>query len=103
MIDHSKCEHPRTSSARAKCRRQQAGDDSTPKRKRGGGSVKVIDLGSDGRPQTPRFKSDECHTCGVERIAYSGTDAWTSLPVLVGEKCLWRVRRADDFRVLVED
>lgn len=99
MIDHSNCDHPRTSSARAKCRRAQAGGGSTPKRK---ASEKEVDFkGSGGAtPQTPRDRSDECHICGVERIEFKGTDAWTGLHVLVGERCAWRVKRANDFAAL---
>lgn len=97
MIDHSRCEHPRTSSARAKCRRAQAGGQ--PRQK---ASTKEVDFtGSGGAtPQTPRDKGDECHTCGVERIEFAGTDAWTGLSVMVGEKCAWRIKRSEDFRAI---
>lgn len=102
MIDHSQCDHERTRAARAKCRRAQAGDDSTPKRKKGA-TPKEVDFsggGSVSRGQTPTQKSDECHVCGVEMIRYSGTDAYTKLKVYVGEKCLWRIKRSPDFRLL---
>lgn len=33
-------------------------------------------------------------------IRYSGTDAYTKLKVYVGEKCLWRIKRSPDFRLL---
>lgn len=99
MIDHSQCDHPRTSSARAKCRRAAAGGDAGPKRK---ASTKEVDFeGSGGaKPQTPRDKGDECHTCGVERIEFYGRDAFTGLPVMVGEKCAWRVKRSPEFRAV---
>lgn len=99
MIDHSQCEHPRTSGARAKCRRANGNykeDGSTPKQKR----VAKVD-GDDNYGQTPRDKGDECHTCGVERIEFYGRDAFTGLPVFVGERCAWRVKRSQDFRAVV--
>ena len=101
MIDHSQCDHPRTSGARAKCRRASAGDD-TPKKSRA--TPKDVDLsGGSGNPtsQTPAWAADECHICGVERIEFAGTDAYINMQVLVGEKCAWRVKRSDDFRAFV--
>ena len=99
MIDHTNCDHPRTSSARAKCRRARAGG-GEPRQKRA--SSKEVDFSGSGgaSPQTPRDKGDECHVCGVERIEFRGTDAFTKLLVLVGEKCAWRVKRSDDFAAL---
>lgn len=98
MIDHSQCEHERTRSARARCRREAGG--STPRKERA--SKKSLDFSDSGkeRGQTPTQRSDECHVCGVEMIRYSGTDSWTQLKVYVGEKCLWRIKRSDDFRLL---
>lgn len=95
MIDHSQCDHEKTRSARAKCRRQAAGGESTPKRR---ASESEVDFSGSGgqRGQTPTQKSDECHVCGVEMIRYRGTDAWTGIMVYVGEKCLWRIRRSAD-------
>ena len=99
MIDHTNCNHEKTRSARARCRRQIAGGAPRPKAtpKEIGGDPTI---GSDGKPQTPRFKSDECHTCGVEKIEFAGTDQWTGLQVFVGERCAWRVKRSDDFRAV---
>lgn len=97
MIDHSQCDHPRTSSARAKCRR---GGGSTPRKK---ASEKEVDFskGSGGaQAQTPGWKSDECHVCGVERMEFQGTDSFTGLFVLVGERCAWRIKRSEDFAAM---
>ena len=96
MIDHSTCDHPRTSSARAKCRRKMNG--STPK----DATSKVVKEATYGvgKSRTPANKADECHICSIERIEYSGTDAFTGLPVLVGDNCVWRVKRSPDFKVL---
>lgn len=96
MIDHSQCDHPRTSSARAKCRR--GGGSSTPKK----ASPKDVDFSGSGgaQSQTPGWKADECHVCGVERSEFQGTDAFTGLFVLVGEKCAWRVKRSDNFSAM---
>ena len=94
-INHTDCDHPSTSGARAKCRRARNG--STPR-------ATPRALGTpdpdDNYGQTPRFKGDECHVCGVEKIAYKGTDSFTKLLVLVGDKCAWRVKRSDNFAVL---
>lgn len=98
MIDHTNCDHERTSSARARCRRQiKSGDKARPK-----ASTKDVDFSGSGgaKSQTPGFKSDECHVCHVERIEFLGTDAWTGMTVMVGERCAWRVKRSDDFRAL---
>ena len=46
--------------------------------------------------QTPARKDMECHKCGVERIAYSGTDPITGIKLYVGEKCYWYIKRAPD-------
>lgn len=98
MINHTACDHPSTSSARARCRRARANGSTHTER----GEVKATPhiVGSDGKPQTPRFKSDECHVCGVEKIEFKGTDQWTGLLVLVGERCAWRVKRSDNFEAL---
>lgn len=50
--------------------------------------------------QTPRDKDKECHVCGVEKIEFKGTDAFTGLLVLVGEKCAWRVKRSNNFAAM---
>lgn len=101
MIDHSKCDHDRTRAGRAKCRR--GGEDRS---RREGASSKEVDFsgsGSGGGPtsQTPAWKADECHVCGVERIEFLGRDDYTNLIVLVGEKCAWRVKNSDEFRAFV--
>jgi len=53
-----------------------------------------------GKAQTPRDKDKQCDTCGVEKIAYLGRDAWSGMLVYVGEKCRWRVKRDPDVKVL---
>lgn len=98
MIDHSKCDHPSTSGARAKCRR---GGAPAPKRTKGEATPKTIGPDEvDNYGQTPAWKADECHVCGVEKSEFQGTDAFTNLFVLVGEKCAWRVKRSEDFAAM---
>jgi|SRR6478752_735141 len=94
MIDHTNCDHPRTSGARAKCRRQQAGTD-TPKTKVMGKKERTPKE-DDNYGQTPRDKHLECDNCGVERIAYRGTDPLTGILRYVGSKCLYTIARSDD-------
>lgn len=100
MIDHSKCDHPRTSGARAKCRR---GDDpSAPKTKKMGRAPRESGSGDkdDSYGQTPRERWMECDNCGVERITYKGTDALTNVLRYVGPKCLYTIKRAPDLTPL---
>jgi hypothetical protein len=52
--------------------------------------------------QTPRDRDKQCDCCGVERIAYRGTDPITKVLMYVGEKCEYMVRRSDD-RVVLDD
>jgi hypothetical protein len=99
MINHSDCDHERSSSARARCRRGQSGG--APRKQRV--STPKEDEGPEygvHKSRTPGFRGDECHVCSIERIVYGGTDAFTSLPVLVGENCKWRVKRSENFRVI---
>lgn len=104
-MSHAQCDHPSTPSARAKCRRANGqGRKKTewhpplvlPEKR---ASVKGVDL-SDNYGQTPKDKALECNVCGVERIAYRGTDPLTGLLLFVGEKCQYMVKRAPDFEVL---
>lgn len=98
MIDHSKCDHERTSSARARCRR---GGSDAPKRERKAATPRTVGVDDDDNyGQTPAWKADECHVCGVERSEFKGTDAFTNLFVLVGPRCAWRVKRSDDFAAM---
>lgn len=95
MIDHTNCDHPSTSGARAKCRRARAAGgvhtedgQATPKdvdfSKSGGGGKKA---------QTPRDRDKQCDVCGVERIAYRGLDVISGVVLYVGERCYYMVKR----------
>ena len=93
-IDHSKCDHPRTSKGRAWCRRQREG----------GATPKTVDMSKAGSsrvdpPKTPRDKDQECMVCGVERYEYRGSDPLNGILLYVGEKCKYMVQRARDFQV----
>lgn len=101
MIDHSGCDHPSTSSARARCRRAQANGEegSAPRKKMGSTPREAPDRDNYG--QTPGRREDECHICHVERIEFFGKDAWSGRTLLVGEKCAWRVKRSPEFRAFV--
>ena len=105
MIDHTNCDHPRTSSARARCRRLHTNGEEGAQRKKMGATPREPGSGGDGKPdnygQTPRDKADECHKCGVERIAYRGTDSLTGILLYVGERCLYHIKNADDLKVVL--
>lgn len=94
MINHSDCDHPRTSSARARCRRQKAGGDSKPTRQRAAPQTEKDEESSYG--QVPRDRHMQCDVCGVERIAYKGLDVLTGVTLYVGEKCYYMVKRDPD-------
>lgn len=102
-IDHSKCDHPATSGARAKCRRAQ------------GATPKEVDLTHaedreerekkpKRRPRsggTPRDRWRACQRCGLEVLKWRGTDPLTNMLIYVGEDCAYVLENADD-RVEVE-
>jgi hypothetical protein len=94
MIDHTNCDHPRTSGARAKCRRAAAGGDA-PKTKVMGKKTRDP-KDDDNYGQVPRDRHLECDNCGVERIAYRGTDPLTGILRFVGNRCLYTIARSDD-------
>lgn len=98
MIDHTNCDHDRTSSARAKCRRAVKSG-STP---RPSASPKEVNFGGSGgaSAQTPRDRDMQCDVCGVERIELRGTDPLTNTIISVGAKCAYMLRQADDVRYL---
>ncbi len=108
MINHSNCDHPSTSGARAKCRRAKAG--STPTKENapseGGATPKEVFFGKAhhdpnrerNRGTTPRDKDKQCHICGVERIEFRGTDPITGILLFVGERCVYRIQRAADLQ-----
>ena len=106
MIDHSNCDHPSTSGARAKCRRanKQVGFfpplfslGPPPRAKK----ARQVDEDEDRYGQTPGRREDECHKCGVERIAYSGTDPITGIVLYVGERCRYYIRGAEDEKAVL--
>ena len=97
MINHSNCDRPSTSGARAKCRRAQATGDAAPIRKV---MTKVPrdqrDDDDDRYGQTPRDKDKECVKRGVEKIIAKGTDPLTGILLYVGEKCYYYIKQSDD-------
>lgn len=106
MIDHTNCSHERTSSARAKCRRLRQEPWPRPPLFSLGpppgvkkASVKEVD--EDRYGQTPGRKEDECHKCGVERIAYSGTDPISGIVLYVGERCRYYIRGVEDEKAVL--
>ncbi len=42
----------------------------------------------------------QCDVCGVEKIAYRGTDPLTGLLMTVGSRCKYYIRRSDDLVAL---
>lgn len=93
MINHSNCDHPRTSSARAKCRRAQK-NGATPH------DVDFTEVWEEKAPKrpkgTPRDRDMQCDVCGVERIEIRGTDPLTGVVISVGEKCSYMLKQSED-------
>lgn len=52
------------------------------------------------KAQTPRDRDMQCDNCGVERIAYRGTDPTDGIMKYVGDKCYYIVKRSDDITPL---
>jgi hypothetical protein len=106
VIDHSQCDHPSTSSARAKCRRARAGGDTKAPREKA--SKKEVWFGlahhnpdrERNRGTTPRDRDRQCAVCGVEKIQFRGTDQVSGILLFVGERCLWRIKNSPDLRMI---
>jgi hypothetical protein len=104
MIDHSGCDHPATSGARAKCRRARGGG-ATPKESTGKRATPKTWGGKahhdPDRPRntgtTPRDRDKQCMVCTVERICCKGTDPLTGQLLYLGERCMYRIERSEDF------
>lgn len=92
-IDHSNCDHAATSSARAKCRRSGGNAENGQ-----GATTRTINFKGSGaaKARTPRDRDKQCDNCGVERIAYKGTDPTNGILRYVGDKCEYIVRHAHD-------
>jgi hypothetical protein len=114
MIDHSQCDHPRTSGARAKCRRGQAQKGfgpplwslgPPPKKK---ASKKEVWMGlahhnpdrERNQGTTPRDRDRQCMVCTVELIQFKGTEPTSGRLLYVGERCLWRLKHAPDLQMI---
>lgn len=92
MIDHSKCDHERTSKARARCRRQQVGGKDRA-------STRTVDFSKGGggkKASTPRDRDKQCDICGVERITMRGTPPLENIMLYVGDKCSYYLNDATD-------
>jgi len=94
MINHSNCDHESSRAARAKCRRGATQGDAPKRKVMGREKREAGDTDSYG--QTPRDRDKQCDNCGVEKIAYRGTDPLTGILKFVGEKCEYIVRRSED-------
>lgn len=101
-IDHTNCEHERTSKARAKCRRDLASGATTPKA--GKASSKEVDFSGSGGAQgtTPRDRWNACDVCGVERAILKGTPKIEKRLLFVGEKCSYYLNTAEDREYLLK-
>lgn len=96
MIDHSHCDHPRTPSGRAKCRR--ANGVSTPKAKRG---AKIHYLALDDADEIrPADKARCCYNCGIRIIEWKGTIPLTGQYVFTCEKCKYLIVNATDLQAM---
>lgn len=98
MIDHSRCDHPSTSSARAKCRRAQARGDAVPQN---GAAVKEVDFSGSGgaKSSTPRDKDRACMVCGVEPFTARGRDVVNDTMLYVGDRCFYMIQRDPDLQL----
>lgn len=99
MTNHTDCDHPKTSGARAKCRRARATGkevdfSSTPRRR----VPKEPEPYGAFNSRTPRDKDRECTVCHCERITVRGTDYKTGLLLYTCDRCAWRIKGADDFQ-----
>lgn len=98
-ISHTQCEHPSTSSARAKCRRARAkGGVHT---EQGGASVVEVDFSKaeTKKSSTPRDKERACMVCGVEPFTARGHDEVNGQYLYVGDKCFYMIKRDPDFQL----
>lgn len=104
MIDHSDCDHPSTSSARAKCRRARADgrefQEGGQTQEAGPRTPTAPTQRERNRGTTPRDKDKQCDVCGVERILYRGTDPLSGVMLTVGDRCLYYIQRSKDLQVL---
>lgn len=90
MISHADCDHPNSSSARAKCRRARAkGEAHTEEGKvqEGATPVVVLEEKERNRGKTPRDRDKQCDICGVERIRVRGMHRWNGMLTSVGWDC----------------
>lgn len=94
MIDHSACEHERSPKARAKCRREKSG--ATPKDVDFTSTPSPRERKPKERKGAPRDKSAECRVCGIEPIAWRGTDPLTGVLLYVGKDCEYYIRHSPD-------
>lgn len=85
MIDHSNCDHPRTKSGRAKCRK---GVPST---------TEGLNHGT-----TPRDRDKQCMNCGVEKVVAYGNDPITGQTLFVGDRCFYMIKRDPDSIVFLD-
>lgn len=110
MISHKDCTHPSTPGARAKCRRARVKGEVlvgfqpplySLDARLGPKLASVKEVGRErNRGQTPRDKDKQCDICGVEKIAYRGTDPLNGILLTVGERCEYYVRHAEDLVAL---
>lgn len=90
MIDHSKCDHPRTPSGRSKCRRAH-GVGSARNRQ---ATPRVLDLGEE--EKRPADKARCCYNCGVRQIEWRGTIPVSGMMIFTCEKCKYLINKAQD-------
>lgn len=82
MIDHSRCDHERSSKARAKCRRDNG---ATPRKS--GATPRALNLPKDDEDVRPKDRDRQCHNCHLRLIEWKGKDRVNDMLRYVCTKC----------------
>lgn len=85
MMDHSKCEHPRTPKDRAKCRRSNGIVSSNA----GTATARVLSMDKVDKEEHPVDRDRQCHNCHLRKIAHKGRDRVNNMIRLVCDKCYY--------------
>lgn len=94
MLDHSKCDHPRTPAGRSKCRRAHGVGS-----KRTGATPRVLNMDTD-EEKRPADRARCCHNCGVRLIEWSGTIPVSGMFIFTCTKCKYLINNACDLKAV---
>ena len=85
MMDHSKCEHPRTPKDRAKCRRSNGIVSSNA----GTATARVLSMDKVDKEEHPVDRDRQCHNCHLRKISTEGHDRVNNMLRWVCDKCIY--------------